>query len=177
MRESGRIYAFFILYTAVAKTEKDYEDLLRLFNKHKVKYCVVGAFAFGAHARPRYTKDIDILVEPTTANAQRIIKALDEFGFKSLHLTVEDFCSKNQCIQLGYEPVRVDLLTSLGGLNFAQVWKNKVKEAYGDINIYFIGLDDLIQAKQIANRKQDLVDLEILLDIKKHKVKNNKDKS
>ena len=108
------------------KIEKDFEELLGLFNKHKVKYCVVGAFAFGVHARPRYTKDMDILVEPTPANAQRIIKALDEFGFKNLHLTAGDFCNKNQCIQLGYEPVRVDLLTSLGGLNFAHIWKNKV---------------------------------------------------
>ena len=152
--------------------EKDFKELLGLLNKHKVKYCVIGAYAFGFHARPRYTKDMDILIEPTLQNAKRIMSALEEFGFKSLNLTEQDFCKEGQCIQLGYEPVRVDLLTSIGGLKFAKVWKNKVKENYGDVCVYFIGLDELIKAKQIAHRKQDLADLEVLLDIKKRKTKN-----
>ena len=73
------------------KTEKDYEEFLELLNKHNVRYCVIGAFALAFHARPRYTKDMDILIEPTTDNAKRLLIALDEFGFGSLNLAVKDF--------------------------------------------------------------------------------------
>lgn len=151
--------------------ESDFEELLGLLNKHKVRYCVIGAFAFGFHARPRYTKDMDILIEPAYENAQKIIEALNEFGFKSLNLTEADFCRENQCIQLGYEPVRVDLLTSIQGLSFSEIWNNKIQGTYGGGKVFFIGLNELIKAKEIANRDQDVVDLKILSEVKKRKRK------
>jgi len=132
---------------------------------------VIGAFAFGFHAKPRYTKDMDILIEPEKKNAGKIIEVLIEFGFRSLDLSIEDFCEKNKFIQLGYEPVRVDLITSIKGLDFQKVWKNRVKGTYGNEKVYFIGLDDLIKAKEIAKRGQDMVDLEFLKDVKKKKKK------
>ncbi len=113
------------------KVEKDYEGLLRLFNKHKVKYCIVGAFAVAFYAKPRYTKDIDILVEPSAGNSKKIINALNEFGFKSLGLKPADFIEKGKIIQLGYEPVRIDLITSIQGCSFEEVWKEKKKGIYG----------------------------------------------
>ncbi len=149
--------------------EQDFKELLGLLNKHKVRYCVIGAFAFGFHARPRYTKDMDILIDPVLKNAQRIVNALNEFGFKSLNLTAADFCKKNQCIQLGYEPVRVDVLTSIHGLSFLKIWNNKVKGTYGGEKVFFIGLNELIKAKEIANRDQDIVDLKILSEVKQRK--------
>lgn len=149
--------------------EKDFEDLLKLFNKNEVKYCIVGAFAFGFHARPRYTKDLDILIEPTFENGRRIVRSLEEFGFKSLNLSEKDFCEEGKFIQLGYEPVRVDLITSIAGITFEEIWKSKKKGKYGQVDAYFIGLDDLIITKKIAARKQDLADLEILLSLKKPK--------
>jgi len=145
------------------KVEKDYEELLRLFNKNKVRYCVVGAFALALHARPRYTKDIDILVEPDTENAGRIIKSLREFGFKSLRLTEKDFSREGKIIQLGYEPVRVDIITSIAGCSFKDVWKNKQISRYGDEKVFFIGKKELIKSKKAAGRKQDKADLDILL--------------
>ena len=145
------------------KVEKDYEELLRLFNKNKVRYCVVGAFALALHARPRYTKDIDILVEPDTENAGRIIKSLREFGFKSLRLTEKDFSREGKIIQLGYEPVRVDIITSIAGCSFKDVWKNKKISRYGDEKVFFIGKKELIKSKKAAGRKQDKADLDILL--------------
>ena len=102
------------------KTEKDYEEFLELLNKHKVRYCIIGAFALAFHARPRYTKDLDILVESSVDNATKLLTALDEFGFGSLNLAVEDFSTKGNIIQLGYEPVRIYLLTSIKGLDFAR---------------------------------------------------------
>lgn len=144
------------------KVEKDYEDLLKLFNKNKVKYCIVGAYAVAFYGRPRYTKDMDILIEPEVKNAEKIVKALNEFGFKNCGLQVKDFTEKGRIIQLGYEPIRVDIITSILKVNFEDIWKNKKKGAYGSQKVFFIALKDLIKIKKISNRKQDKVDLEIL---------------
>lgn len=148
------------------KVEKDYEELLRLFNKHKIRYCIVGAFAVAFYAIPRYTKDMDILVEPSRENANKILNALNKFGFESLKLSVDDFSHEGKIIQLGYEPVRVDIITTIKGCAFDEVWKNKKKGRYGKEKVYFIGLDELIKNKEAAKRKQDEVDLKILLCIK-----------
>ncbi len=148
------------------RIEQDFVELLKLFNKYQIRYCVIGAFAFGFHARPRYTKDLDILLEPTKENGGKIVDALNEFGFKSLKLTEKDFSQKEKFIQLGYEPVRVDLITSIKGITFDKIWQNKVQGTYGGEKVYFISLDDLIKSKKIAKRKQDMADLEILIDVK-----------
>lgn len=142
--------------------EKDYEELLRLFNKHKVKYCIVGAFAVVFYAVPRYTKDMDILVEPSVRNGGRILKALGEFGFGILKLSADDLSQENKIIQLGYEPVRVDIITSIDGCTFKQVWENREKGMYGKEKVNFIGLNELIKNKRVLKRKQDKADLDIL---------------
>ncbi len=148
------------------KVEKDYEDLLKLFNKYKVKYCIVGAFAVAFYARPRYTKDIDILIEPSEKNSIKIIKALNDFGFGSLGLKLEDFMKEGRIIQLGYEPVRIDIITSISGCTFDEVWENKKVGRYGKEKVYYIGLQELIKNKKTAKRKQDKIDLAILLKVK-----------
>ena len=144
------------------RVEKDYEDLLRLFNKNKVRYCVVGAYAIAFYAKPRYTKDIDILIDPDIKNAWNIVKTLEEFGFGDCKLSIADFSKKGRIIQLGYEPVRIDIITSIGRINFKEIWKNKKRGLYGKEKIFFIGLKDLIKIKKISKRKQDQADLEIL---------------
>ena len=148
------------------KVEKDYEELLKLLNKNKAKYCIVGAYAVAFHAKPRYTKDMDIFIEPSKENGKRILKALNEFGFKELDLKEEDFIQKGIVIQLGYEPLRVDIVTSIEGCTFEEVWENKVEGHYGNEKVYFIGLNELIKNKKKSKRKQDKVDLEILLMVK-----------
>ena len=144
------------------KTEKDYEEFLELLNKHDVRYCVIGAFAVAFHARPRYTKDMDILIEPTTDNAKRLLIALDEFGFGSLNLAVNDFSIHGNIIQLGYEPVRIDIITSIKGLEFADIWKSRIQGPYGKQTINFIDRKNLIRSKKISNRAQDNADLKLL---------------
>lgn len=144
------------------KIVKDYEELLELLNKHKVKYCIVGAFAVGLYGYPRYTKDIDVFAEPTPLNAQKILKALREFGFESLNLKEKDFINKNSIIQLGYEPVRIDIITSIPGIRFSQAWKNRKTVTYGKTPVYFIGKNDLIRSKKATGRKIDQADLENL---------------
>ena len=145
------------------KTEKDYEEFLGLLNKHSVRYCIIGSHALAFHARPRYTKDIDILVEASLDNAERILSALNEFGFGSLKLGVEDFSSKGNIIQLGYEPVRIDIITSLKSLDFSDIWQNRVQGSYGNQTVNFIDRRNLIKSKKISNRTQDKADLELLL--------------
>ena len=142
--------------------EKDYEELLKLFNKHKVRYCIVGAYAVAFYAKPRYTKDIDILVEPESGNARKIINALNEFGFKSLGLKESDLNRPDKIIQLGYEPVRVDIITAIEGCNFKKVWQNKTIGIYGKQKVFFIGIKELIKNKKASGRKQDKVDWEVL---------------
>lgn len=150
----------------MAATEKDYEDLLKSFNKHKVKYCLVGAYALALYAPPRYTKDMDLFVEATPANARRILAALRDFGFSSLPLTEEDFSRPGKTVQLGYEPVRVDLLTAIDGCTFEEVWKNRKRGFYGRVKTHFMGVKELIKNKRASGRKQDEVDIQVLT---KHK--------
>lgn len=146
------------------KTEKDFEELLGLFNRHKVRYCIIGSYAVAFYAKPRYTKDIDILIEPSAVNGRRIIKALRDFGFDSLALSEGDFQTKKRIIQLGYEPLRIDLLTSVEGRSFQRVWKNRTSGAYGAIKANIIGLGDLMAMKKRSERLQDKMDLEALSD-------------
>jgi hypothetical protein len=127
---------------------------------------VIGAFALAFHARPRYTKDIDILIDPTTDNAKRLLIALDEFGFGSLNLVVDDFLNPGNIIQLGYEPVRIDIITSIKGLEFADIWKSRIQGPYGKQTVNFIDRQNLIRSKKISNRAQDKADLELLLSEK-----------
>ena len=149
------------------RIEKDYEELLKLFNKNKVKYCIIGAYALAFYAKPRYTKDLDMVVKSDVENANKILKALNEFGFKSLKLKKEDFCKKGRVIQLGYEPIRIDILTSLEGLKFEQIWRNRVTGIYGKEKVFFIGLSNLKQNKKASKRKQDQLDFEILSSVKR----------
>ena len=102
--------------------QQDFRDLLALFNEHKVEYMIVGAYALAFHGAPRYTGDIDILVESETSNAQRIMVALNKFGFGSVGLKAEDFDGLDKVIQLGVPPVRVDIVTSITGVSWDSQW-------------------------------------------------------
>ncbi len=153
------------------KTEKDYEELLKLFNRHRVKYCIIGAYAVAFYARPRYTKDMDILVEADVKNGQRIVNALNDFGFKSLGLRKEDFSVENKIIQLGYEPVRIDIITSIPGCEFKEVWRNRKIGKYGRQRVNFIGFNELLKNKRASTRRQDKLDLENLLKSRKSRTK------
>lgn len=144
------------------RLEKDFAELLALFNAHDVKYCIVGAFALAFHAHPRYTKDMDLLVEPSPKNGERVVAALQEFGFASLELKPEDFTIPDQIVQLGYPPLRIDLITSLSGVTFEEVWEHRAPGHYGDVKVPFISRDDLLKSKASTGRPQDVADIEHL---------------
>src|SRR5215470_6352056 len=105
---------------------KDFKEFIELLNSNEVRYLLVGGYAVGFHGYPRPTGDIDFFVEPSVLNAERIIRALKEFGFGSMNLTEQDFCTPDQIIQLGYPPNRIDLITSAAGIEFDEAWQNRV---------------------------------------------------
>ena len=149
------------------KVEKDYEEFLSLLNKHNVKYCIIGAFAVAFYAKPRYTKDIYILVDPNKENAQKIIRAFEEFGFGELSISGDDLTREGNILQLGYEPLRIDLLNKLEGFQFQEIWQNRMAGDYGSEKVFFIGLDDLIKNKKMSARPSDKIDIELLEKAKK----------
>lgn len=102
----------------------DYRDLLRLLNKHKVQYLIVGAYAVIYYTEPRYTKDLDIWINPQTKNAQRVWKALKEFGAPLRGIQPEDFTFKNLVYQIGVAPIRVDIMMGITGVEFTLAWKH-----------------------------------------------------
>ncbi len=144
------------------EVQKDFRELLELFNEHKVEYLIVGGYALAFHGVPRYTGDIDIFVKPDTENALRILKALDEFGFGSLDLKEEDLRSPNKVVQLGYPPVRIDIITSISGISWDEAYEERDKGRYGDVTVYYIGLKHYILNKRASGRKKDIADLETL---------------
>ena len=144
------------------EVQPDFRDLLALFNTHKVNYLIVGGYALAFHGVPRYTVDIDIFIKPTIENAKRILLSLDEFGFKSAKLTIDDFVNPDSVVQLGVAPVRIDLLTSLTDLSWEEAFSGRTEGKYGDIIVYYLGRKEFIKNKRATGRTRDLADLEEL---------------
>lgn len=142
--------------------QNDFKELLELFNAHDVQYLIVGGYALAYFGAPRYTGDIDIFVKSDSKNASLILKALSNFGFGSAGLKLEDFTNTDNIIQLGYPPVRVDIMTSISGVSWEDAYNSREKGKCGDVTVYFIGLDQYIQNKRASGRKKDLADLEAL---------------
>ncbi len=142
----------------------DYEEFIAVLNAHGVRYLVVGAHAVAFHARPRATKDLDILLDPIQANARRVLAALrDFFGGADLGYTVEDLTARDWIVQLGVAPVRIDLLSEIAGFaNFDDAWRSRVDARFGSVPTHYLGLEDLIRAKEAAGRLQDRADLRAL---------------
>jgi len=148
---------------------RDYEEFLAALNAHGVRYLVAGAHAVAHHARPRATKDLDILLDPDPENAQRALAALREFfGGAELGFGVQDLTDPRWVIQLGVAPVRIDLLSQLPGCpSFEKAWSARVEAHFGPAKAHYLGLDDLIRAKEAAGRAQDRADLRALRRVKR----------
>jgi predicted nucleotidyltransferase len=146
----------------ITKLEKDFLDFISLCNRYRVKYLVIGGYAVAVHGYPRYTKDLDVSIEVNEVNAENVIKVINDFGLSSLGLTKDDFLKENFITQLGHEPVRIDILNDLDAVSFDEAWKNRKVVTLFDVNINFIGLDELLIIKQKAGRKQDIADIDKL---------------
>ncbi len=138
-----------------------------MFNNYSVRYLIAGAYAVMYHAEPRFTKDLDVWIEPTPKNAIHVWKALAEFGAPLDQVKLSDFSNKDLIYQIGIAPNRIDIMMNVPGLTFDSAWEHRIQSLYGDIPVNILNLNDLIIAKEKAGRDQDLLDLKHLLNIKK----------
>jgi predicted nucleotidyltransferase len=141
---------------------QDFKEFIQLLNDNQVRYMVVGGYAVALHGYPRYTKDIDIWIELSQENAASMVKTLENFGFASLGLREADFLVKDQIVQLGYAPNRIDIITTLSGVEFNKCYDNRLAVEIDGVKVSFIDLESLRKNKKATGRLQDLADLEKL---------------
>ena len=141
---------------------RDYKDLFAAFNAHGVEFLIVGAYALAVHGHVRATKDLDVWIRPSSENARRVLRALTAFGAPTEGLSEHELAQPGMIIQLGYPPVRIDVVTSIEGVVFDNAWEERVDASYGDQNVFVISRRHLVASKRAAGRLQDLADLEAL---------------
>ncbi len=144
------------------QTNPDFRDLFAALNAVDAKYLVVGAMAVAAHGHVRATKDLDVWVRATPENAERVYRALASFGAPLQDLTVDDLASPNLIFQIGVAPVRVDIITSIDGVEFEEAWPERLASEYADETVQVLSRHHLIQNKKASGRLQDLADVEAL---------------
>jgi Nucleotidyl transferase of unknown function (DUF2204) len=139
----------------------DYKELLLLLNEFEVEYLIVGGFAVMKYGEPRYTKDLDVWVHNSPQNSVRVVEALKKFGAPIEHDRINPSTfEKNQVVyQIGIAPVRIDVLTSITGVDFAQAWNRRVASKFFGVPVHFISLEDLTANKRALGRSSDLKDL------------------
>ena len=144
------------------EVQRDFRELLESFNANAVEYVVVGGHALAFHGAPRHTGGLDVYVDPTEANARRVLGALADFGFGDVGLDASDFQKTGNVVQLGVPPVRVDIVTSIDGVEWAAADVGKAVGRYGELPVPFIGRKEFIANKRATGRQKDLADLEAI---------------
>jgi hypothetical protein len=138
----------------------DFLDLLRAFSAADVRFLIVGAYALAVHGRPRATGDLDVWVDATPQNAERVIHALAAFGAPLNDLSAADFAQPGAVFQIGVPPGRVDILTELTGLTFADAWPRRLRRPFGEVEVDFIDRASFLLNKRATGRLKDLADIE-----------------
>lgn len=144
------------------EVQSDFRELLELLNEKQADFIIVGAHALAFHGVPRYTGDIDIYVKPERENAERVLGALEKFGFDNTGLSIEDFSEEDKIAQLGYPPARIDIMTSISGVSWEEAKDGSVKGAYGNVPARFLGKTEFVRNKKSTGRIKDLADVEAL---------------
>lgn len=140
----------------------DFREFIGLLNANKVKYLIVGGYAVAFHGYPRYTKDLDVWLMVSEENAVQVMKSLEQFGFGQAGLKKKDFLSAGEFIQLGYPPLRIDLLTSCDGVTFEECYNKRIEMKTDGLTIDLMDVDSLRKNKRASGRPQDLADLDNL---------------
>jgi hypothetical protein len=147
----------------------DYEDILALLAKHKVRYLIIGGLAFLYHAKPRYTRDMDLWVEAAPPNIDRANAALAEFGSPGL-LNVRH---PEEVLQIGVEPVRIDIFLRIEGARFPAAWKKRIRGRYGDAPANWVDIDTLIRIKSRIDDPRHQEDVRILREVKRRRAQRS----
>lgn len=140
----------------------DFKEFAELLNAHGAEYLVVGGYALAAHGHPRYTGDLDFWIGTDATNARKVLSALAAFGFGSLGITLDDLSRPDSVVQLGFPPRRIDLLTTIDGVQFGPCFQRRLDLQVDGVALHFIGLDDFKANKRATGRHRDLADLEAL---------------
>ena len=149
--------------------DKNFEDFVVMLNQQGVTYMVVGGYALAFHGKPRHTGDLDIWIDLSDDNAMKMVQVLNDFGMSSLGLTKIDFLQKGGITQIGYPPLRIDILNEIDGVDFSEAYANMRVIDIDGLQVNYIGLNDLIKNKQASGRKQDITDVNALNKLKKGK--------
>ncbi|HEV8231003.1 MAG TPA: hypothetical protein VGQ75_01530 [Thermoanaerobaculia bacterium] len=145
-----------------------FSDLLSEFNAARVRYLVVGAHVLSYYGRPRTTGDLDIWVEPSPENAERV---LGEFGAPLEGVSPEDFWTPGTVFQIGIVPSRIDVLTSITGVTFPTAWRQRKRGRYGELPISLLSERDFIRNKRAVGQTRDLADAEEVELLLAHRTK------
>lgn len=151
----------------MAKLQADLREFIALLNSHSVEYLIVGGHAVAFHGHPRFTGDIDFFIRPSLDNAQRLLRVLDDFGFGTIGITEHDLVEPGRVVSLGHPPNRIDILTSISGVDFAPAWKARVQTQLDDQPVALLGWADLLENKSASGRAKDKADLEKLRAVAK----------
>ena len=155
------------------ETIGDFEDMLTLLEKHKVRYLIIGGLAFIYHAKPRYTKDMDIWIDYSPENVQRANRALAEFGSPVMISTEK----KNEILQIGVAPDRIDFLCLVAGERFETAWEKRIQGKYGSVCANWIDIDSLIRIKSRIEHPRHQEDARVLRDVRKWRARRTKKRS
>jgi hypothetical protein len=147
----------------------NFKDLLSALNRCEAKYLVVGGYAVMFYTEPRYTKDLDIWIERTSDNAARTYRALAEFGAPLAGIEAQEFSKPDIVYQLGVPPSRIDILTSVTGVEFSNAWPRRKTASFDDVLASFIDIEDLLTNKRATGRDTDLIDCRLLIEAQRRK--------
>jgi len=147
---------------ATVSLPPDFKEFLKLLNKHQVDYLLIGGYAVAYHGYPRATADMDIWIRLDTQNANRIVAALKEFGFKHSSLSTELFLKEGRVIRMGVPPVRIEICTTISGVSFEECYKARITDVLDEVEVSLINLPHLKINKKASGRHKDLADLENL---------------
>ncbi len=156
----------------------DWSEFLNLLISHRVRFVLVGGHAVAGHGEPRLTEDLDVFVDTSSANAQRLRKALMEFGFGDATPETDELAAPGKIWMLGRKPWRIDILTSIDGVTFDAAWRGRVRAAFGTSTLPVIGLKELLRNKRASGRPKDLADAARLEELSKgRRPKSNRKKA
>ena len=147
---------------AMIQLPPDFKEFLKLLNSHRVEYLLVGGYAVGYHGYPRATGDIDLWVAVRQNNAEKLVVALREFGLNAPQLSADIFLQENQIIRMGVPPMRIELLTTISGVDFDSCYSERIVDVIDSVEVHIINLKHLKQNKQASGRYKDLDDLQYL---------------
>jgi hypothetical protein len=145
-------------------TSSDFKELLKIFEKYKIRYLIVGGYAVMKYSEPRFTKELDMFIATDQENAKSVYLALKEFGAPLENLSSNDFVQEGYFYQMGRSPLRIDIMMSIPGVEFDMAWKNREVVELDDLQVFFISRSDLIRAKEASGRPQDKIDIEKLME-------------